>query len=121
MYLCVKGRSGFWLDGVNELVSKGGSDELGSVCTCLAEGLVVGGLFLSSYFNHFSPHPKCGVLVFLAHRQLHTHLLHYRALSFTHTQTYTHTHTHTYTGKAVHPIHCSCESGCKNARKLDYI
>ena len=46
MYLCVKGRNGFWLDGVNELVSKGGSDELERVCTCLAEGLVVGGLFL---------------------------------------------------------------------------
>ena len=53
MYLCVKGRNGFRLDGVNELVSKGGSDELGSVCTCLAEGLVVGGSFLSSYFNYF--------------------------------------------------------------------
>ena len=53
MYLCVKGRNGFRLDGVNELVSKGGSDELGSVFTYLAESLVVGGSFLSSYSNHF--------------------------------------------------------------------
>ena len=53
MYLCVTGRNGFRLDGVNELVSKGGSDELERECTCLAEGLVVGGSFLSSSFNRF--------------------------------------------------------------------